>query len=107
MNDPTYVEAARALAQRVMKESKPKAASRAALAFQLATARPPSKPELAMLTRLAAQQAQHFKKAPEEAEALLQNGESEYDRTLRPADLATWTVVASAILNLDETISKE
>jgi hypothetical protein len=107
MNDPTYVEAARALAQRVIKEAKPSPANRAALAFQLATARPATKPELTMLTRLAAQQAQHFKKAPKEAEALLQNGESEYDRTLRPADLATWTVVASAILNLDETISKE
>jgi hypothetical protein len=107
MNDPTYVEAARALAQRVIKESKPKASDRAALAFQLATARPATKPELAMLTRLAAQQSQHFKKAPKEAEALLENGESEYDRALRPAELATWTVVASAILNLDETISKE
>jgi hypothetical protein len=107
LNDPTYIEAARALAERVLKESKRSASSRAGLAFQLATARPASKAELAELMRLAAQQAEHFKKAPDEAAALLKNGESDYDRAFQPAELATWTVVASAILNLDETISKE
>jgi hypothetical protein len=107
MNDPTYIEAARSLAERALKQSKSNRSSRATTVFELATARPPAKSELAVLMRLAAAQAAYFKKAPGEATALLSNGESEFDQSLPPAELATWTVVASAILNLDETISKE
>lgn len=107
MNDPTYIEAARALGERVLKQSKRSASSRAALAFELATSRLASKAELNDLTRLAVQQSAYFRKAPKEAAELLQNGESPYDKSLPAAELAAWTVVASAILNLDETISKE
>ena len=45
--------------------------------------------------------------APEEAAALLTNGESKYDKSVPPVELAAWTMVASSVLNLDETISKE
>jgi hypothetical protein len=107
MNDPTYIEASRALAERTLKQAKNSLTSRASMAFQIATSRVPSESELAVLTRLATQQAAHFKKAPNEAQELLSNGESPYDRSLPAAELATWTVVASAILNLDEMISKE
>jgi hypothetical protein len=107
MNDPTYLEASRALAERMLKQAGKSTASRAAAAFRMATLRSPSESELAALTRLATEQSAHFKRSPGEAQDLLTNGESEYDRSLPASELATWTVVASAILNLDETISKE
>ncbi|HYO81104.1 MAG TPA: DUF1553 domain-containing protein, partial [Bryobacteraceae bacterium] len=108
MNDPTYVEAARALAQRVLTmPGKKSPAARAAAAFELATLRPPTKGESTELVRLASQQSRHFRSSTKEAMALLGVGESAWDKTLNPADLASWTVVCSAILNLDESISKE
>jgi hypothetical protein len=107
MNDPTYIEAARALAQKVLQDSGRSSTRRATQLFQFATARQPSRQEVSTLVSLARQQSKHFQQAPAEAEALLSNGESELDPALKPADLATWTVVASTILNLDETISKE
>jgi hypothetical protein len=107
LNDPTYIEAARALAERVMKEAGKTPRRRAALAFELATARQATKSEVSVLTALAKQQQTHFRRAPKEVAALLANGESAYDKTLDPSELASWTMVASTILNLDETISKE
>lgn len=107
MNDPTYLEAARALAEKIIKARPKGADQRAALAFQLVTARSASKSELSELTRLASQQLAYFRKLPAEAAELLTNGESPWDKTIAPAELAAWTMVASAILNLDETITKE
>jgi hypothetical protein len=107
MNDPTYLEAARILAERVIKQSSKGPTKRAALAFRMVTSRDASKTELAELIRLAREQAAYFKKAPSEAEELLTNGESPCDKTIPSAELATWTMVASAILNLDETITKQ
>lgn len=107
LNDPTYIEASRSLAARVLKEAGRSPQRRAALAFQLATARPATRDELSVLTRLAKDQTTYFRSAPKEAAALLANGESAYDKSLEAADLAAWTMVSSAILNLDETISKE
>jgi hypothetical protein len=107
MNDPTYVESARALAARVLKQGKRSPAQRAGVAFQLATARPASKQDIADLVQLAREQSKYFQKLPDEAAELLKNGELSIDETLPTNELAAWTVVASAILNLDETISKE
>jgi hypothetical protein len=107
MNDPTYLEAARKLAERVIRQSPKARQKRAALTFQLATLQPPSKAELRELTRLAKDQLAHFQKFPSEAAELLSNGESAFDKTIPPAELAAWTAVASAVLNLDETITKE
>ncbi|MBC7928694.1 MAG: DUF1553 domain-containing protein, partial [Bryobacteraceae bacterium] len=107
LNDPTYLEAARALAARALKIPAKKPADRAALIFQTATLRPASKDELSVLTRLAGDQAIYYKTHTSEAEALLKNGESPVPAGLLATDLATWTVVASAVLNLDETITKE
>ena len=109
LNDPTYVEAARALAERVLKEAEKQIPIVERLwRSQLATARQlPNAESCALLTRLAKEQATHFRRRSKEAAALLTNGESPYDKTMEPADLAAWTMVASTILNLDETISKE
>lgn len=107
MNDPTYLEAARVLAGKVIKTGSKSPAKRAALAYEWVTARPASKTEISELTRLASDQVAYFRKSPVEATELLSNGEAPYDKTIAPAELAAWTVVASTLLNLDETITKE
>jgi hypothetical protein len=108
LNDPTYIEAARAIAEQVMQDKNAKSDKRrAARAFELVTLREATNDELRFLTGLAKQQRTYFRGQSAEAEALLKNGESAYDKTLPPAELATWTLVASTILNLDETASKE
>ena len=107
MNDPTYVEAARALAQRALLEAGPHPDKRIAYAFRLATGRAPEARELAVFRELAAKQSAAYAGDPKSATALLAVGESKPDPRLKPAELASWTTVMNVILSLDETITKE
>jgi mono/diheme cytochrome c family protein len=107
MNDPTYVEASRALAMRTMREGGKDTTSRLRYAFRLATARWPSAQEANVLRDLLAKQMAVYRRDSKAAAALLKVGESPLDQKLDVAEAAAWTVVASAILNLDETISRE
>ena len=107
MNDPTYVEASRVLAQRMLREGGASGADRVRLAFERALARPPSAAESRLLESLAREQHDKFQAAPDLAHELLRVGDSPTAEDLPPPELAAWTVVASSILNLDETISKE
>ncbi len=105
MNDPTYVEASRKFAERVMlKEKEP--GPRLALAFRLATARAPSERESAILQRVFDKQLQAYRANPKAAADLLRVGESARDDTLSAPELAAYTIVASVILNLDEVVTK-
>ncbi|MBL8220645.1 MAG: DUF1553 domain-containing protein [Bryobacterales bacterium] len=105
MNDPTYIEAARKLAEKVMMADK-RPAERIRMAFQIASARVPSASEVKLLSMLAEQQKAAFTKQPENAKKLVRVGESKSGAG-NEIELAAWTTVASAILNLDEVISKE
>ena len=107
LNDPTYVEAARALAARALREGGRDAGGRINYAFRLATARQPEAAEARVLRELLQRQLAHYRKDPQAAAALLSVGEQRSGATLDRAELAAWTTVASAILNLDETITKE
>ena len=82
-------------------------AERIRFAYEYVVARPPSTTETQLLEALAREQAKKFRDAPEQATALLRIGESAGHETIPPTQLAGWTIVASSILNLDETISKE
>jgi hypothetical protein len=105
MNDPTYVEASRKFAERVMqKEKTPQA--RLALAWRLATARQPSERESAILLRVLDKQVQTYQQNPKFAQDLLRVGESPRDSELLASELAAYTIVASMILNLDEVVTK-
>jgi hypothetical protein len=106
MNDPTFIEAARALAQRAMLAVNGDE-RRAEFAFERATGRRPASPERDALRTLAKSQLRHFRDNPDGARDLLSVGESPWDERLDPAELAAWTTVASAILSLDEVITKE
>jgi hypothetical protein len=107
LNDPTYVEAARALAQRVIREAGNDPVKRINLAFNLATARRPQPGEVSVLLQLAKQQQEDYRRKKELSQKLVGVGESRVDTALNVSELAAWTTVASTILNLDETITKE
>jgi hypothetical protein len=105
MNDPTYVEAARKLAERLMTEAATPE-ERIALAFRLATAHRPNAAEAAVLVRVFEAQRTVYRKDRQAALKLLRVGESPRNEKLDVAELAAWTTVASVILNLDETVTR-
>jgi hypothetical protein len=105
MNDPTYVEAARKLAERMMHRAKTPE-ERLAFAFRLATARKPNAQEVAVLTQVLQRQLERYRQDEKAARKLLAVGESAADATLPPVELAGYTMIASVILNLDETVTR-
>lgn len=107
LNDPTYVEAARALATRTLTHAGGDPAQRVRYAFELATARIPNSSEVGILERQAVQELDHYRQDPGAAQKLIKVGESPVDTKVNPSELAAWTMVCSTILNLDETITKE
>jgi hypothetical protein len=107
LNDPTYVEAARFLAQRMIKEGGTTIESRLTHGFRLLLARKPSPQELQVLTAAVERSIQDFTKDSEAAKQLLSLGEAKTDDKLPSAELAAYTTVASTLINLDETITKE
>ncbi len=107
MNDPTYVEAARTLAQRALTEGGDSDSGRLVFMYRRATAREPSPKEKDVLLTLLRQQIEDYRQHPNDAKELLAVGASSYDSSLDEQQLAAWTMVASTILNLDETITKE
>jgi hypothetical protein len=106
MNDPTYVEASRHLAERIMGQKGASADDRISFAFRLATARTPSDEERSVLREFFEAELAHYRQHPDAAKELLSVGESPVNGALDPAELAAWTAVSSAILNLDETVTK-
>ena len=107
MNDPTYLEAARRLAQRAMIEAGRDVDSRIGFVFRAATSRSPSAKEFRVLRNLFQQQIDRYRRDAKAAVELLGVGASKRDAQLDASELAAWTIVSSTILNLDETITKE
>jgi hypothetical protein len=107
MNDPAYVEAARALGQRIMTRCKDKSLrDQITYAFRLTLARKPNDQELTILEHLYTDELTHFTQDKDAATALLKIGESEKPKDLDDSTLAAWTAIANVLLNLDETITK-
>jgi hypothetical protein len=114
LNDPTYVEASRALAQRTMleagSEGGPAAGTppqaRIRWLFREATGRQPTQAEARVLLELFERRLEHYRKQPAEAAKLIAIGASK-PGNVEATELAAWTMVASTVLNLDETVTKE
>jgi hypothetical protein len=106
MNDPTYVEASRKFAERIMRQGGATTGERVSFAFRSVTARQPTAAELSVLQQVYERQLARFRELPGAAANLLRTGESPADTQLEPAELAAWAVVASAILNTDEVLSR-
>ncbi len=106
MNDPAYVEAARGLAERVMREEPKNAGQRLVRAFRHTLGRVPQPDEVAVLQKTYARQLANFRQDAAAANALLKVGESPLPEKFDPAELAAMTAVANVLLNLNETITK-
>jgi mono/diheme cytochrome c family protein len=106
LNDPTYVEAARKLAERMMTEGGQSVEDRIVFAFRLTTARRPKEIETVVLREIYLRQLSAFRENSAAALKLLSVGESPRNASLDSAELGAWSSVASVILNLDETVTK-
>jgi mono/diheme cytochrome c family protein len=106
MNDPVYVEAARALAARALREGGLTLRGQLAHAFRLVLARSPRPDELKVLERTFREHHERFTRDKASAEALLSIGESPQPLELDTAILAAMSGVANVLLNLNETITK-
>ena len=107
MNDVTYVEAARALAQRLIREGGPTDEDRVGFGFRLVTSRQPRPAEIEVLTRGLQRHRSTYKNDPEAAGKLVQVGQSPLDPGMDTVELAAHTALANGLLNLDETIHRE
>ena len=107
MNDPTYLEASRLLAQRVMQDLPVDASARIAEIFKRVTCRKPSDSELKILQAGFDRELARFKKEPDNAAKLVSVGDAPRDPKLDTAELAAYTMTSSIILNLDETITRQ
>ena len=107
LNDVTFVEAARALAQRVMADAPSEPEVQLSRAFERATARKPTPQELELLRDRYRVVHEIFASNPKEALKLLEVGDSSRSPELDPIAHATCTAICSLILNLDETLTKE
>ena len=106
MNDVQWVEAARALAQRVIEEGGKQPQQRIQLMSDILLAHDPPASMAAVLENSLAQMKQHYAADPKAAQELVSVGEKKRDASIPAAELAAWTMVASEMLNLDETITK-
>jgi uncharacterized protein DUF1549/uncharacterized protein DUF1553/concanavalin A-like lectin/glucanase superfamily protein/cytochrome c len=107
MNDVTYIEAARMLAERMMAEGGTDTENRIAWAFRSATSRWPDAKEKQVLLENHHSQLKFFRSNIKEAEKLLAVGEKRNSSRFDTAELAAYAATASLILNLDEVITKQ
>jgi hypothetical protein len=107
LNDPTFIECARVLGQRTLTEGGSSDAERVAFAFRHATARRPDETESRVLLRQLEQNRARYKADPEAATELVKIGLAPLPKGADVPELAAWTGVCRAMLNLSETITRE
>ncbi|MEQ1826612.1 MAG: PSD1 and planctomycete cytochrome C domain-containing protein [Pirellula sp.] len=106
MNDPTYVEAARGVGERMLREGGDSPESRIRYGFLLILSRYPTDRELQILSSTYRRALSDFDNDRTAATVLLSVGSSKLDPALDPIELAALTTIATTLLNLDEAISK-
>ena len=106
LNDPTFVEAARVLGEKTLKEAGKADAERVRFMFRSLATREPSPEEARVLGEFYASQRKAFQSAPAEAAKLLAVGERKPDASLPSTEVAAAAMLAQAILNLDATLWK-
>ena len=105
LNDPQFVEAARAFAERIVKSSASRD-ERIDFATRHALGRPATARERDLLGRLVETETERFKADPKRAESLLKVGESPRDAAIPVVEHAAWTMLANTVMNLDEFLVK-
>jgi hypothetical protein len=106
LNEPQFVEASRALAERTLREAGPTTDDRISYMFRLATARRPDSKDLAELTAALQDFLSHYTKDEAAAKELISTGATKPDPRQSPGEVAAWTMIGNVILNLDEVVTK-
>jgi len=106
LNDPQFVEAARALAFRMKKEGGDSIGTQLQKGFELAISRNPNKKELEILTSLYVQELEAFEKDEEKARDYLSVGDYKIPEKFKASEMATLTMVANTLFNMDEMYTK-
>jgi hypothetical protein len=106
LNDPTFVEAARVFAERILREGGTQTSERVVWAWRRALSREPTGQERQVLCDLLEKHRAQYVSDPDAARQLLHTGLHPAPDDLDPAELATWTSVARTILNLNEVITR-
>jgi hypothetical protein len=106
MNDPQWVEASRALAERLIKQAGKQPEQRIQYLSELVLSHDPSPQMESVLQRSLNQMQEHYTADPAAAHDLIAVGEKPRDGAIPPPELAAWTMVVSEVLNLDETLNK-
>jgi hypothetical protein len=107
LNDPTFMEAARVFAQRILTESRAEPAYRIEKAFQIALSRKPTDREVELLSKRLLHLQEKYRTDTKAASELIKTGTYPVATNLDPVELASWTGIANLILNLDETMTRE
>jgi hypothetical protein len=105
LNDTQFVEAARAFAERVLKQAGDDEA-RLRWAFEECTSRGPSKAEINVLTGSLARERAHYAKHTAAAKKYLMTGESLRDESIPVSEHAAWSQIAALLLNMSETVTR-
>jgi hypothetical protein len=105
LNDPQYVEAARGLAERAMRNCD-QLDARVAFLYRSLTGAQPSQPAIAILTRMFNEQLEVFRGSPESTTEWLEIGDHRISSDLEPSEVAALAVVAGGLMNFDETVMK-
>jgi hypothetical protein len=103
LNDEAFFEAAQALAARVLRDAPATNEARATYAFRLVATRKPSAVEIERICASLEKEAQRFRADPASAAKVIKGHALD---GIDPAEQAAWTIVANALLNLDETVTK-
>jgi hypothetical protein len=107
LNDPSMIDAAIAFASRMLKPAGQTESERLAAGFMLALSRNPDEFELAALVKLLHEEQKHYAANQAEAEALIDSADDFVDVDVaEPVELAAWTSIARAILNMYETVTR-
>ena len=106
LNDPVYVEAAQALARRVVHEGGTQARERVSYALRLCLCRPPRAEQIDALLNLLKTETEFYEANPTKADQMATDPLGPLPKELNPAELAAWTVVANVLLNLDGVLTK-
>jgi hypothetical protein len=106
MNDPEFIEAARAFGEQILEHGGTTTAQRLDWAFRRALSRTPREPESAVLTKLLVTHQSEYSQDPKSADELVAIGEHPVPGSINHVELAAWTSVCRTILNLHETITR-
>jgi hypothetical protein len=108
LNDPTFIEAARSLALRVIQEGGDTDSARLVHAFRLTLSRSPTQFESSTLQRLLDQSRRRYEESPQEADRVTKVGlaQQKVASHLKTTEIAAWTTISRVLLNLSETITR-